>query len=141
MDIVKAATQVVGNAGLYFVCFRLSQAGWNVMPTARNARGVDLLAYSSDAKRVATVQVKALSRRSPVPLGNKAPDFIADFVVICRKVDESTPECFVLKGSEIAPLAHRGEKNGRASWWLQPKGYERDCFVEAWHRIGYGIDQ
>ena len=43
--------QIVGNIGLYFVSYRLSRLGWNVMPTARNARGIDLLIYSQDAKR------------------------------------------------------------------------------------------
>ena len=37
--------QVVGNGGLYFAAYRLSKMGWNVMPTSRNARGVDILAY------------------------------------------------------------------------------------------------
>ena len=41
------------------------------MPTARNARGIDVLIYSQDATRTHTIQVKALSRRSPVPLGTK----------------------------------------------------------------------
>jgi hypothetical protein len=42
-------TQVVGNVGMYFAAYRLSQMGWNVMPTARNARSVDLLAYDVSA--------------------------------------------------------------------------------------------
>ncbi len=29
--------QVVGNVGLFYVCYKLSRLGWNVMPTARNA--------------------------------------------------------------------------------------------------------
>ncbi len=33
------------NAGLYYTCYPLSLLGWNVMPTARNARGVDIIAY------------------------------------------------------------------------------------------------
>src|SRR6266699_1436173 len=41
--------QTIGNIGLYFVCYQLSRRGWNVMPTARNARGVDVLIYSQDA--------------------------------------------------------------------------------------------
>ena len=39
------------------------------MPTARNARGVDIIAYSADASRFLGIQVKALSKRNPVPLG------------------------------------------------------------------------
>jgi hypothetical protein len=43
--------QVVGNVGLYYCCYRLSLLGWKVMPTARNARGIDIIAYSADASR------------------------------------------------------------------------------------------
>ncbi len=43
--------QITGNVGLYYCCYKLSLLGWNVMPTARNARGVDLIAYSADASR------------------------------------------------------------------------------------------
>ncbi|MGE0013944.1 MAG: hypothetical protein AB7S62_17135 [Azoarcus sp.] len=60
--------QLTGNVGLY-CCYRLSLMGWNVMPTARNARGVDIIAYSRDASRFVGVQVKALSKRNPEPLG------------------------------------------------------------------------
>lgn len=39
--------QVVGNASVYDVGHLLSLLGWNVLPTARNAAGVDLLVYSA----------------------------------------------------------------------------------------------
>ena len=32
----KIATQVIGNIGLYCICYELCQRGWNVMPTSRN---------------------------------------------------------------------------------------------------------
>jgi len=57
--------QVVSNVGLYFAAYRLSQMGWNVMPTSRNARGVDILAYDMSARRFRGVQVKTLSKRVP----------------------------------------------------------------------------
>jgi hypothetical protein len=37
----------VGNIGMYYAAYRLSQQCWNVMPTGRNARGVDLQRHSS----------------------------------------------------------------------------------------------
>ena len=52
-------TQVVGNVGLYYVCYRLSGLGWNVMPTARNARGIDVVIYSQDAKKTFSGEVLA----------------------------------------------------------------------------------
>ena len=36
--------------------------------TSRNARGIDIVIYSQDAVRKHTIQVKALSKRAPVPL-------------------------------------------------------------------------
>ena len=66
---MKLDTQIVRNVGLYFVCYRLSLLGWNVMPTARNARGIDIVAYSTDERRYLELQVKSLSKLTPVPLG------------------------------------------------------------------------
>lgn len=134
----RTNNQVVGNVGLHYVCYKLSRLGWNVMPTARNARGIDLLIYSQDAERKYTVQVKALSRSSPVPLGTHLDGLFGDFFVICRNVASDAPECFVLTPGEVASAAHRGEKDGRISYWLQPKAYAVAEFREQWQRIGKG---
>lgn len=130
--------QLTGNVGLYYCCYRLSLLGWNVMPTARNARGVDIIAYSRDASRFVAVQVKALSKRSPVPLGSSLDKIMGDFWVIVNKVATPTPSAFILLPSEVRERAHRSEKNGRVSYWLQPGDYEQDPFREAWERIGHG---
>lgn len=130
--------QLTGNVGLYYCCYRLSLLGWNVMPTARNARGVDIIAYSRDASRFVGVQVKALSKRNPVPLGTSLDKIMGDFWVIVNKVATPTPSAFILLPSEVRERAHRGEKDGRVSYWLQPGDYEQDPFREAWERIGHG---
>lgn len=138
--MLKLNSQVVGNVGLYFACYRLSLLGWNVMPTARNARGIDIVIYSRDGKRFLGVQVKSLSKRPPVPLGTSVENLLGDFWVIVADV-VSKPVAFILTPDEVRELAHRGERNGRVSFWLQPKSYDRDEFREAWHRIGRGDGQ
>ncbi len=35
-------------------------------------------------------------------------------------------------------LVHRGEKEGRISFWLQTLEYEQAKFREAWYRVGRG---
>jgi hypothetical protein len=134
----RSNNQVVGNIGLFYVCYQLSRLGWNAMPTARNAKGIDVLIYSQDAKRKFTVQVKALSKRDPVPLGTKLEGLLGDFFVVCRDVALDTPECFVLIPEEVRKLAHKGEKEGKVSYWLQPKHYAVSEFREKWERIGKG---
>ncbi len=136
---VKPQNQVIGNIGLFYVCYHLSRQGWNVMPTTRNARGIDVLIYSQDNVQKYSIQVKALSRGNPVPLGKRLDGLWADFFVICRGVTRDSPECFILLPSEVRELAHRGEKDGRVSFWLQPSAYTKDSFCEAWDRIGKGI--
>ena len=108
------------------------------MPTARNARGVDIIAYSADGSRFLGIQVKALSKRNPVPLGPLLQKRIGDFWVIVNKVTSASPSAFVLKPSKVMKLAHRGEKEGRISFWLQPNSYDQPRFKEAWERIGHG---
>ena len=136
---MKLDAQLVGNAGLYLICFRLSLLGWNVMPTARNARGIDIVAYSRKASRFLGIQVKALSKKPPVPLGTSLDKLMGDFWVIVNGI-VTVPAVFILKPSEVKRLAHRGEKNGKVSYWLQPKSYDTDEFREAWDRIGRGDD-
>ncbi|MGE0734664.1 MAG: hypothetical protein AB7P50_07925 [Alphaproteobacteria bacterium] len=130
--------QLTGNVGLYYCCYRLSLLGWNVMPTARNARGVDIIAYSRDASQFVGVQVKGLSKRNPVPLGTSLDKIMGDWWMIVNKAASLSPSAFVLLPSEVRELAHRGEKDGRVSYWLQPRAYEQEPFREAWERIGHG---
>ena len=140
MESVALRPQVTGNAGLYYCCYRLSLLGWNVMPTARNARGIDVIAYSRSAKVKVAIQVKSLSKRSPVPLGTTVDDLMGDWWVILHSVAAAQPKAFVLSPSEVTRLAHRGEKEGRVSFWLQPNAYCQPAFAEAWSLIGNAND-
>jgi hypothetical protein len=45
----------------------------------------------------------------------------------------------VLTPAEIRKLAHRGEKDGKVSFWLQPRDYATAEFQERWERIGSGL--
>ena len=143
-DSKKHPTQVVGNVGLYYVCYELSKRGWNAMPTARNAKGVDVVVYNQDATESHTIQVKALSKRSPVPLGGSLDHLIADFYVICRKVFEDEPETFIMTGQEIKDNVHVATtkrdgtlyRDGKVSIWLQPNSYE--MYKDRWELVGDG---
>jgi hypothetical protein len=136
----RITTQTIGNIGLYYTCYRLSLYGWNVMPTARNAKGIDVLAYSQTGRKRVLIQVKTLSKKNPVPLGAKLDSVFADFVVVCVRAYPNEPDCFILTPEEIRRLAHKGERNGRISYWLQPKSYYSDEFKQKWDRIGTGAD-
>jgi len=134
---VKLNIHTVGNAGLYYTCYILSLLGWNVMPTARNARGIDVVAYSRDGRRYVGIQVKSLSKRTPVPLGTSLDTLMGDLWIIINNVI-TEPTAYVLRPDEVKRLAHRGEKDGRISFWLQPSAYDSEEFREAWDRIGRG---
>ena len=134
-EVMSKDTQVTGDIGLYYACYQLSRMGWNAMPTARNARGIDIIAYNRDCSRMISIQVKTLSKRNPVPLGVSLDKVMGDYWVIVNNV-ASEPQTYVLLPKEVKALAHRGEKNNKVSYWLQPRAYAVEKFHEAWSRIG-----
>lgn len=127
--------QVTGNIGLYYTCYHLSRMGWNAMPTSRNARGVDIIAYNDDCSKTISIQVKTLSKKNPVPLGKSLNNVMGDYWVIVNEVMKE-PHTYILLPREIKRLAHRGEKDGRVSFWLQPSAYCVEKYHAAWQRIG-----
>jgi hypothetical protein len=107
------------------------------MPTARNARGVDIIAYSRDATRFVGVQVKTLSKRNPVPLGTSLDKVMGDYWIVINKV-ATMPTAFVMVPSEVQAFARKSEKDGKVAYWLQPPDYDAEQFHEKWSRIGSG---
>jgi hypothetical protein len=122
-----ASQQVTGNIGMYYAAYRLSRMGWNVMPTSRNARGIDLLIYNAAAHDYKGIQVKALSKhKPPVPLGKSIDILMGDWWIIVTKAGTDNPE------DEVKDRAHRGVKDDRVSFWLQATKYHTDEFRDAW---------
>lgn len=134
---MKLDSQIVGNAGLYYASYRLSLLGWNAMPTSRNARGIDAIAYSRDGTRYLGLQVKTLSKRNSVLLGKSVEALMGDFWIIVNNVTATEPRAFVMLPDEVKRLATRGGKDGRTHW-LRVSAYDDDEFHEAWDRIGRG---
>jgi len=132
----RLPNQIVGNVGLYYVCYELSKCGWNVLPTSRNARGADLVIYNQTVTKTHTVQVKALSKKNPVPFGSNLDSLIAEYVIICRKVLDEKPEIFIAETDEIKNKISKMEKAGKISYWLETRAYE--VFSDKWDKIGEG---
>jgi hypothetical protein len=106
-----ASQQVTGNIGMYFAAYRLSRLGWNVMPTTRNARGIDLLIYDAAGKDTLGIQVKALSKeKPPVPLGHSIDHLMGHFWIIVtrvakpRRVSGSAPSRTQPSSDKAGPL-------------------------------------
>jgi hypothetical protein len=133
----KLEPQIVGNVGLYFTCYQLSLFGWNVMPTARNSKGVDIIAYNADATRKYAIQVKTLSKPNPVFLGSSLDKVMGDFWVIVNNA-LSEPSAFILRPKEVRELSNRGKMGGNVMYFLGTKKYSVKKFQDAWHRLGRG---
>lgn len=104
------------------------------MPTSRNARGIDIVAYDSKGESYIGVQVKALSKKNPVPLGNSLDKVMGDYWVVVNNVSVE-PNVYILLPQEVKNLARRTEKEGRVAHWLQPTDYAVPEFYNAWDRI------
>lgn len=139
-DTQKKSTQLTANIGLYYVCYQLSRRGWNVMPTARNARGIDIVAYKGSGKDFIGIQVKTLSGRLAVPL-NKAPEqgeLPGDYWIIVTNVAAASnppppPDIFVMLPDEVKKKARRHPKSG--SWGLVRDDYDSANYQDTWDRL------
>jgi hypothetical protein len=131
----KRSNQIVGNTGMYYVCYHLSKIGFNVMPTSRNARGIDIIAYDADGKRFIGIQVKSLSKRNPVPLGSNIDGLMGDYWIIVNNLEKQEPNIFVMTTEEVKKLAIENKKDGASSYWLGTREYEDDKFNNNWERI------
>ncbi|MDG6928326.1 MAG: hypothetical protein JRN10_08415 [Nitrososphaerota archaeon] len=113
--------QIVGNTGLFYVCYRLSRLGWSVLPTSRNAKGIDAVIYSRDSKRRYLLQIKSLSGKEAVSIGKDTTSLhLADYLVVCRHVDRDAPELFVIKVDDTTDriLTHNTQ------YWIWEKDYK-----------------
>ncbi len=136
--------QVVGNVGMYYVCHKLSLMGWNVLPTARNARGIDIVAYDESGERFVGIQVKSLSKQNAVPLGTSLEKIMGDYwVIVMNAVVEGGQNVFVMTPEEVKENASR-DKGGKRQYWLEKKMLNKSHpgfapeFAENWDKIGRG---
>lgn len=120
-----------GNIGLHYACYRLAVEGWNVMPTARNARGVDILASDATGKAIA-IQVKTLSGVNPVNIKD-VETLAAGFVIVvmnARGIKAGGPTCYVLTTKQarkiVTPHATRP--------WITVAALEP--YLEKWSQLG-----
>ncbi len=135
MSEKKTDKQIVGNVGMFYACYQLSLLGWNVMPTSRNAKGIDIIAYSPDGKTFKGIQVKTLSSPANVPVGKEENIIMGDFwVIVVLSPDEpqkSSPTAYILEKTEIEKLCdHYGK-----GLWLRRNKYEEKEFENNWSRI------
>jgi hypothetical protein len=110
----RLPSNLVGNAGVLFVCHRLSKMGWSALPTTRKAKGPNVVIESVDGVRTLRLKVRPLSKRDPVPLG-KDPNVDAHWVIVCNGLGTDSPGCYVLTPEEISKLANREISTGRAT--------------------------
>ncbi len=137
MDVKSA--QSTGNAAMHYAAWQLSRKGWNVMATARNAKGSDLFCVNDNETIKFGVQSKGLSKRGPVGLGTNLKNLRSDWWIITINAKKDNPVCFILTLDEVKHLCFHSDpaksKTGMQSYWLQPAKYDQPQFKEAWERL------
>jgi hypothetical protein len=126
--------QITGNAGLFYVAYKLSTMG-------RNAKGIDIVAYSEDFKAIKKIQVKSFSKIQAVSFGKNKETLPADFYVMVSYV-YTKPEAYILTAEDVSGLLTQN----KSGYWLQIKGsskepergFKKEKFLERWDKIGYG---
>jgi hypothetical protein len=68
----QGGAQVVGNIGVYYAAYRLSQQGWNVMPPQGNGRGVKGIRYAEHRAQQMVLHCRLLQMRRGYPVRGSA---------------------------------------------------------------------
>ncbi len=126
----KTNRQTTGNVGMYYACYQLSRLGLNVMPTSRNAKGADIIAYTPDQTRFLSFQVKAQTKLSNISLRQSLDDIDCDWWIVVTDV-YSDPITFVLTKDEIKQSARLYKGN----YWAQGKQLDNTITRNGWNRI------
>ena len=132
---MKLPNNIVGNTALYYVCYKLSARGWNVMPTTKNTAGIDAVCINRDGSLKRTIQVKGLTLRPAVPLGLNLDKIMGDFWVIVNSLGSDQPRTYILLPDEVRRLAVRN-RSGKKAYWLPKRHYAMHEYEEQWQRIG-----
>lgn len=115
---------------MYFACYQLSRLGLNVMPTARNAKGADIIAYTPDQKRFFTIQIKAMSKLTNVSLGYSLDALDCEWWIVVADVYDD-PVAYVLTRDEIVKTA----KLYGDTYWAQGSQFDTELTRNRWNRI------
>lgn len=135
----KTDKQIVGNIGMFYACYQLSLLGWNVMPTSRNAKGIDIIAYSPDGEDYLGFQVKTLSKPVHISIGKEKEKIMGDYWIIVVLPDEKSPSCnptmYVLTKDEVIARGNNYIKNGKKTAFLHKDKYEDERFKNRLDKI------
>ncbi len=123
--------QITGNVGMYYACYELSKMGLNVMPTARNAKGADIIAYTADQKYFRTFQVKAMTKLSNINLGKSLDTIDCDWWLIVVGVYEDAPTTYVMNKDQVRQTAKLYDDR----YWAQGSAFDTDETRNQWDRI------
>lgn len=125
------------------VCYKLSELGWNVMPTTLNAGGVFIRCANEDESQTIFVKVRGRGKEDPaVSIPPSRDRIMGDFWIIVTELDYDTPTCYILLSDEIEEGRETNTNTkGKLSHWLD-RNYVRcniERFKENWERIGSGF--
>ncbi len=99
------------------------------MPTSRNARGIDIIAYKEGVKGFRALQVKTLGKGTNVSI-KSLKKVEGDFWIVVN-ITPNPPFTFVLLPSEVKKLSTKyGDQ-----FWLKAQAYNQARFKDAWNRI------
>lgn len=139
-----------GTAGEFFVAAELSRKGYVASFTARNTKGIDILAANTDATKTVGIQVKTNQGGKEWVLKARAEKDTAEnlFYVFVRLRQEGLPDFYVVPRSEVAKYARDNHRS-----WLRTPGRSGQLhkdndmrkfadptgvYKDGWNRLGLG---
>lgn len=124
---------MTGSMGLHYVCFRLSEYGWNVLVSKEKVTDPNEGSCWRKEGKSITFQTNSFSQTNAVSFGQRGrPGVVKDFLIVVKALDSGSPCCYILTRAE-ARDAMSEDRNG--DWWLEIEDYDTEEFKERWDKF------
>ena len=131
--------QMTGNLGLYHVCCKLSELGWNTTPISGDTRANRIHCTNENSSKTILLQVRSRRVKDHAISISNPNKIVGDFWIIVLNTSLNNSECYIIPASEIANnIETQKNKSGKISHFLDRK-FNIELFKENWERIGSGF--
>ncbi len=124
---------MTGSMGLHYVCFRLSEYGWNVLVSKENVTAPNEgSCWRKDGKSI-TFQTRSQSDKSAIPLGAGASTITNQFLIAVVNLNSDKPEVYIFTADEAKCKMAKDE--GGDQHWIEVESYDTEDFRERWDKL------
>ena len=130
---MQRTQHMTGSMGLHYVCFRLSEYGWNVLVSKEKVTDPNQgSCWWKDGKSI-TFQTQSQGRKSAIQLNGGLSKIAKQFLIAVVNLDFGEPEVYIFTADEARTKMIEQGKPVRG--FIEVRDYDTDEFRDRWDKL------